>query len=73
MKKISKSVLKPRMLKIFRQIEETKEEIIVTDHGKPVLKISPYTENIDETLSKLAGSVKEYKKPFDPVEFSPAL
>ena len=42
MKKISKSKLKPIMLKIFRNIEKTGEEVIVTDHGRPVLKIIPY-------------------------------
>ena len=37
--KISKSKLKARMLEIFRNIEATGEELIVTDHGRPVLRI----------------------------------
>lgn len=36
---ISKSKLKARMLEIFRQIESSGNEMIVTDHGKPVLMI----------------------------------
>jgi antitoxin (DNA-binding transcriptional repressor) of toxin-antitoxin stability system len=37
--KISKSKLKAKMLEIFRNIEATGEDVIVTDHGKPVLRI----------------------------------
>ncbi|MFN3309498.1 MAG: hypothetical protein ACK44E_09855 [Anaerolineales bacterium] len=29
------------MLEIFRQLEASNEELIVTDRGKPVLKIIP--------------------------------
>ena len=38
---ISKSKLKARMLEIFREVEESGRELIVTDNGKPVLKIVP--------------------------------
>jgi antitoxin (DNA-binding transcriptional repressor) of toxin-antitoxin stability system len=38
---ISKGKLKARMLEIFRQLEASGDELIVTDHGKPVLKITP--------------------------------
>ena len=38
---ISKSKLKAKMLEIFRQLEASDKELIVTDHGKPVLKIVP--------------------------------
>ena len=38
---ISKGKLKARMLEIFRQLEASGDELIVTDHGKPVLKIIP--------------------------------
>ena len=41
---ISKSQLKARMLEIFRSLEASGEELIVTDHGKPVLKIVPIKE-----------------------------
>lgn len=38
-KQVSKGVLKAHMLEYFREIERTGEELIVTDHRKPVLKI----------------------------------
>jgi antitoxin (DNA-binding transcriptional repressor) of toxin-antitoxin stability system len=41
MNSISKSKLKAKMLETFRQLEASGEELIVTDQGKPVLKIIP--------------------------------
>lgn len=42
MHSVSKGVLKAKMLEYFRQVEKTREELIVTDHNKPVLRILPY-------------------------------
>lgn len=66
-KHISKSQLKPRILNIFRHIEKTGEEYIVTDHGKPVLKISRYVQNPDEALSELRDSILKFNDPTEPV------
>ncbi len=41
MNTISKSKLKAKMLETFRLLEASGEELIVTDQGKPVLKIIP--------------------------------
>jgi prevent-host-death family protein len=41
MKRISKSALKARMLEHLRRVEETGEELVVTDRGQPVLRIVP--------------------------------
>lgn len=38
---VSKGVLKAKMLAYFRQVEETGETLVVTDHRVPVLKIEP--------------------------------
>lgn len=38
---VSKSGLKARMLEYFRHVEQTGEELIVTDNHRPVLKIVP--------------------------------
>jgi antitoxin (DNA-binding transcriptional repressor) of toxin-antitoxin stability system len=54
-KYISKSKLKAKMLEIFRYIEESGEEITVTDRGKPVLKIVPLKKGL---------SVKEAFGPY---------
>lgn len=56
---ISKSKLKAKMLEIFRQLEASGEELIVTDQGKPVLKITPIKEvaNVAEVFGDLQGKV----------------
>jgi prevent-host-death family protein len=64
---ISKSQFKPRALHYFREIERTGKELIISDHGKPVLKIVPYKENPEESLKILRGTVKEYEDPTEPV------
>jgi prevent-host-death family protein len=46
MKTISKSKLKARMLEYFRSVEETGEELVVTSHGKPVLKVVPIEQKL---------------------------
>jgi len=38
---ISKSKLKTHMLRVFREIEASGQELIVTDRNVPVLKITP--------------------------------
>lgn len=38
---VSKSALKARMLEYFRLVEQTGEELIVTDNNRPVLKVVP--------------------------------
>jgi prevent-host-death family protein len=39
MAEVSKSVLKAKMLEYFRRVEETGEDLIVTDNGRPVVKV----------------------------------
>ncbi len=67
---ISKSKLKPRILEILRDVERTRKELIITDHGRPVLKILPYSPKPSEALKALRGSVVKYIDPTDPVEAS---
>ncbi|MFQ5739908.1 MAG: type II toxin-antitoxin system Phd/YefM family antitoxin [Acidobacteriota bacterium] len=64
---VSKSKLKARALHYFRQVERTGRELIVTDRGKPVLKIVPYKADPLEMLRTLKGSVLEYRDPTEPI------
>jgi prevent-host-death family protein len=64
---VSKSQFKPRALNFFREVEQTGKEIIITDRGKPVLKLVPYTEDPEIWLKPLRGTVKSYKQPTEPV------
>ncbi len=64
---VSKSSFKARALEYFRQIERSGRELVITDRGKPVLKISPYSRDPGEALKILRGSVLRYDDPTEPV------
>lgn len=64
---VSKSKFKPRALEYFRKVEKTGQPIIITDRGKPVVKIVPYSEEPTEALKVLRNSVVAYVNPTDPV------
>jgi len=59
MNTVSKSKLKSKMLQIFREIEESGEEIIVTDHNRPTLRIQPINKkkSVDEVFGDFRGKV----------------
>ena len=63
----SKSGFKARALEYFRQIEKTGRPLVITDRGKPVLKVVPFSEDPEEILRELRGSVLKYKDPAKPV------
>jgi antitoxin (DNA-binding transcriptional repressor) of toxin-antitoxin stability system len=61
---VSKGVLKAQMLKYFRQVEQTGQELIVTDHRKPVLKIVPIKQpglTAVEAFSDLRGKINYFE------------
>lgn len=64
---VSKSQFKSRALEYFRLIEESGETMIITDRGKPVLKVMPYTDNSEDRLKVLRNSVLLYDGPTQPV------
>ena len=64
---ISKSKFKPHALKYFRHVEESGKELIITDHGKPTLRIVPFSEDPLESLKALRNSVIKYEDPAAPV------
>ena len=64
---ISKSQFKPRALHYFREIEKTGKTLVISDRGKPVLKIVPYVENPEEALKALRNTVIKYEDPTEPV------
>lgn len=58
-KTVSKSHLKANMLKIFRELEASNEELIMTDNNMPVLIIKSIkkTASVDALFSNLQGQV----------------
>ena len=59
---VSKSELKAKMLEYFRRVEQTGEEIIVTNNRVPILKVSPLTKKKkpQEVFSEFQGKVRYY-------------
>jgi prevent-host-death family protein len=72
---ISKSKLKAKILEYFRQVEESGEEIIVTSHNQPVLRILPIKQikKTRELFSDLWGKVTIPKDIMEPETESPGL
>ncbi|MFO7666164.1 MAG: hypothetical protein R6V76_06065 [Desulfobacterales bacterium] len=64
---VSKSQFKPRSLEYFRLIEESGETLIITDRGRPVLKVIPYIADPEEHMKILRNSVLKYDDPTEPV------
>jgi antitoxin (DNA-binding transcriptional repressor) of toxin-antitoxin stability system len=56
-----------RALEYFRQVEQSGEALIITDHGRPVLKVIPYSAELSDVLNALRNSVRKYDRPMDPV------
>ena len=52
---ISKGKLKANMLRIFREIESSGEELIVTDRNRAVLRIQPIARK--RTVEEVFGDV----------------
>jgi prevent-host-death family protein len=64
---VSKSKFKPHALQYFREVERTGKTLVITDRGKPVLKILPYSERPGKALRMLRNSVIKYENPTGPV------
>lgn len=63
---ISKSEFKPRALQYLREVEETGEALIITDRGRPAVRIEPYGDYRD-ILNGIRGGLLHYERPLDPV------
>jgi prevent-host-death family protein len=59
METVSKGMLKARMLEYFRRVEETGNELIVTDNNRPVLRIVPIRQRVPaaELFADVRGRV----------------
>jgi len=64
---ISKSKFKPNALKYFREVQQKGKALIITDRGKPVIKIVPYSEDLSKALKALRNTVIKYESPTAPV------
>ena len=65
---VSKAAFKARALEILRRVQATGEAVIITDRGRPVLRLEPYFGEDDAVLASLRGSVLGFLDPTEPVE-----
>lgn len=65
---VSKSKFKAQALEFLREVEKQKTPLIITHAGKPVVKVIPYKEELDQEaiLKSLRGSVLKYEDPTEP-------
>jgi prevent-host-death family protein len=66
-RRVSKSELKPRLLEYLRGIENTGEPLIITDRGRPVLKVVPFSSDREDVRASLRNTVLRYDEPTEPV------
>ena len=57
--KVSKGVLKAKMLEYFRRVEQSGEELIVTSNNVPTLKVVPIRnkKSVEEVFGDLRGKI----------------
>ncbi len=60
---VSKGQLKAKMLEYFRSIEQTGEELIVTNNRIPVLKVIPINKKryAADVFADIRGKIKYYE------------
>lgn len=63
---ISKAQFKPKVLAWLRQVEETGEDLVITDHGRPAVRISPVaTASLADVQARWARKVAEGSVRYD--------
>lgn len=68
MDSVSKSALKAKMLEYFRRVEETGQELVVTDNNVPVLRIVPIRKRVPAAtlFADVRGRVVYHEDPLAP-------
>jgi prevent-host-death family protein len=65
---VPKGKFKAHALDYFRQVERTGRELVITDRGRPVLRLLPYRFDPEDCLRELRGTVVRYDQPTEPVD-----
>jgi prevent-host-death family protein len=64
---LSKAAFKARVLEVLRDVEASGRPVVITDRGRPVVRVEPYFGGDDAALEALRGSVLAYQEPLEPV------
>ncbi len=68
MKRVAKSVFKPRAFEYLRMVQEQGEPLIITDHGREAVRIEPVTPGDSCAAGSLEGSIRAYEAPEQPID-----
>jgi prevent-host-death family protein len=71
MKQIPAGQFKAQCLAIMDQVSKSGEPVVVTKHGKPVVKLVPAENRVDDIFNYMAGKVKivgDIVGPITPLE-----
>jgi prevent-host-death family protein len=71
MKRMPAGAFKAQCLAIMDQVSESREPLIITKHGKPVVKLVPAENQTDDIFGYMAGRVKivgDIVGPITPLE-----
>jgi prevent-host-death family protein len=58
MKQIAAGEFKAQCLAIMDQVLESGEPVVITKHGKPVVKLVPAENRVDDIFDYMAGKAK---------------
>ncbi len=67
---VSKAGFKPMALEYFRLVEETGIDLVITDRGRPVVKITPYVPR-EKLQRRCADPCFATKVPRNPSQSKP--
>jgi prevent-host-death family protein len=71
MKRMPAGVFKAQCLAVMDQVSKSSEPLIITKHGRPVVKLIPAENHADDIFGYMAGKVKivgDIVGPITPLE-----
>jgi prevent-host-death family protein len=67
-KSVPATEFKSRCLALLEEVRETRQPLLVTRHGKPVVEISPYVLKNDSLVNPLKNSIVSQSDLIAPLE-----
>jgi prevent-host-death family protein len=68
MSRVAASEFKAKCLAIIDEVAATGEEVTITKHGKPMVKVVPYVEDAEPFIGRLAGTVTIRGDIIEPID-----
>lgn len=65
---VSKSQFKAKALAYLRLVEQRHEELVITDHGRPVARVVPIARDAESLLAPFRGTLSRYDRPTEPLD-----